>query len=149
GQRPQNGSRPEHWRHRCDRRQPYSEAGSLTTKGKPPALPGDSQNLTVLGIGRRNSVWETAQSLPQRESGDGKHETLKPTKWDCKYHGVCIPTYRRKALYKEWRQHLGVVLWDLTSQKACRIEEGHLLPDPVYMLWSILSQYAVAHVVGF
>jgi len=57
--------------------------------------------------------------------------------WDCKYHGVCIPKYRRKALYKELRQHLGEVLWDLASQKACRVEEGHLLPDHVHMLLSI------------
>jgi putative transposase len=76
-------------------------------------------------------------------------ETLKHTRWDCKYHVVFIPKYRRKALYKELRQHLGEVLRDLASQKECRVEEGHLLPDHVHMLLSIPPKYAVAHVVGF
>lgn len=76
-------------------------------------------------------------------------ETLKHTRWDCKYHVVFIPQYRRKALYKELRQHLGEVLRDLASQKECRVEEGHLLPDHVHMLVSIPPKYAVAHVVGF
>jgi len=76
-------------------------------------------------------------------------ETLKHTRWDCKYHVVFIPKYRRKALYKELRQHLGEVLRDLASQKECRVEEGHLLPDHVHMLVSIPPKYAVAHVVGF
>ena len=35
-------------------------------------------------------------------------ETLRHTKWECKYHVVFIPKYRRKALYTELRQHLGV-----------------------------------------
>jgi putative transposase len=76
-------------------------------------------------------------------------ETLKHTRWDCKYHVVFIPKYRRKALYKELRQHLGEVLRDLASQKDSRVEEGHLLPDHVHMLLSIPPKYAVAHVVGF
>jgi len=76
-------------------------------------------------------------------------ETLKHTRWDCKYHVVFIPKYRRKALYKELQQHLGEVLRDLASQKECRVEEGHLLPDHVHMLVSIPPKYAVAHVVGF
>jgi putative transposase len=76
-------------------------------------------------------------------------ETLKHTRWDCKYHVVFIPKYRRKALYKELRQHLGEVLRDLAGQKESRVEEGHLLPDHVHMLLSIPPKYAVAHVVGF
>ena len=51
-------------------------------------------------------------------------ETLGHTKWDCKYHGVFIPTYRRKALSHEWRRHLGEVFRALAEQKECRIEEG-------------------------
>lgn len=51
-------------------------------------------------------------------------ETLSHTKWDCKYHVVFIPKYRRKALYKELRQHLGDVFRSLAEQKECRIEEG-------------------------
>jgi putative transposase len=76
-------------------------------------------------------------------------ETLKHTRWDCKYHGVFIPKYRRKAVYKAWRPHLGEVLRDLASQKDSRVEEGHVLPDPVHRLLSLPPTYAGAHVVGF
>ena len=76
-------------------------------------------------------------------------ETLRHTKWDCKYHVVFIPKYRRQALYKELRSHLGDVFRSLAQQKECRVEEGHLLPDHVPMLLSIPPKYAVAQIVGF
>ena len=76
-------------------------------------------------------------------------ETLRHTKWDCKYHVVFIPKYRRQALYKELRSHLGDVFRSLAQQKECRVEEGHLLPDHVHMLLSIPPKYAVAQIVGF
>ena len=76
-------------------------------------------------------------------------ETLSHTKWDCKYHVVFIPKYRRKALSHELRRHLGEVFRALAEQKECRIEEGHLMGDPVPMLLSIPPKYSVAQVVGF
>jgi putative transposase len=76
-------------------------------------------------------------------------ETLSHTKWDCKYHVVFIPKYRRKALYHELRRHLGEVLRALAAQKACRIEEGHVMGDHVHRLLSIPPKYSVAQVVGF
>ena len=56
-------------------------------------------------------------------------ETLNHTTWDCKYHVVFIPKYRRKALSHELRRHLGEVFRALAEQKACRIEEGHVMGD--------------------
>ena len=76
-------------------------------------------------------------------------ETLSHTKWDCKYHVVFIPKYRRKALYHELRRHLGEVFRALAEQKECRIEEGHLMGDHVHMLLSMPPKYSVAQVVGF
>ena len=75
--------------------------------------------------------------------------TLSHTKWECKYHVVFIPKYRRKTLYKELRRHLGEVFRSLAEHKACRIEEGHLMPDHVHVLLSVPPKYAVAQVVGF
>ena len=75
--------------------------------------------------------------------------TLSHTKWECKYHVVFIPKYRRKTLYKELRRHLGEVFRSLAEHKACRIEEGHLMPDHVHVLLSVPPNYAVAQVVGF
>jgi REP-associated tyrosine transposase len=64
-------------------------------------------------------------------------ETLSHTTWDCKYHVVFIPKYRRKALYHELRRHLGEVFRALAEPKECRIEEGHLMGDHVHMLLSM------------
>src|SRR5215472_6000230 len=50
-------------------------------------------------------------------------ESLSHTKWECKYHVVFIPKYRRKQLYGELRRHLGEVLGKLAEQKESRIED--------------------------
>ena len=78
-----------------------------------------------------------------------EYQTLSHTKWECKYHVVFIPKYRRKVLYGQVRQYLGEVLRELARQKESRIEEGHLQADHVHMLLSIPPKYAVAQVVGY
>ena len=75
--------------------------------------------------------------------------SIAHTKWQCKYHIVFIPKYRRKALFGELRGHLGPVFRELARQKECRIEEGHLLVDHVHMLISIPPKYSVAQIVGY
>ena len=52
------------------------------------------------------------------------YKSLSHTKWECKYHVVFIPKYRRKVLYGELRQHLGEVFRDLARRKECEIEEA-------------------------
>jgi putative transposase len=78
-----------------------------------------------------------------------KFESLSHTAWECKYHIVFIPKCRRKALYGQLRVHLGEVFRKLAAQKESRVEEGHLMPDPVHMLLSIPPKYAVSQIVGF
>ena len=75
--------------------------------------------------------------------------SIAHTKWECKYHVVFIPKYRRKALFGELRQHLGSVFRELARQKECKVEEGHLLVDHVHMLISIPPKYSVAQIVGY
>ena len=76
-------------------------------------------------------------------------ESLSHTKWECKYHIVYIPKYRKKALYGALRQQLGEVLKQLAMQRESRIEEGHLMRDHVHMLVSIPPKYSVSQVVGY
>jgi len=76
-------------------------------------------------------------------------ETLAHTTWECKYHVVFIPKYRRKALFAQLRKELGGVFRRLAEQKECRVEEGHLMVDHVHMLVSIPPKYAVSQVVGY
>jgi putative transposase len=76
-------------------------------------------------------------------------ESLSHSKWECKYHVVFIPKYRRRVLYGQLRSHLGEVFHRLARQKESRIEEGHLMSDHVHMLISIPPKYAVCQVIGF
>lgn len=76
-------------------------------------------------------------------------QSLSHTRWDCKYHIVWVPKYRRKTLYGWIQQELGEVFHDLARQKDSRILEGHLQPDHIHMLISIPPKYSVAQVVGF
>ena len=75
--------------------------------------------------------------------------SLSHWRWDCKYHVVFVPKYRKKQLYGEMRKALGKVFHALAQQKECRIIEGHLMPDHVHMCIEIPPKYAVASVVGF
>ena len=76
-------------------------------------------------------------------------ESLKHTVWDCKYHVVWIPKYRRKVVYKDLRRELGEVFRELAKQKESTVEEGHLQADHLHMLISIPPKYSGAQVVGF
>jgi putative transposase len=78
-----------------------------------------------------------------------EYESLSHSAWECKYHVVFIPKYRRRALYGELRRYLGEVFRRLAEQKQSRVEEGHLMPDHVHMMLSIPPKYAVSQVIGF
>ena len=77
------------------------------------------------------------------------YRSLRHTKWECKYHVVFIPKYRKKVIYGTLRRRLGEVFRTLAQQKESRIEEGHLMPDHVHMMISIPPKYSVAQVVGY
>ena len=77
------------------------------------------------------------------------YESLKHTRWECKYHVVFIPKCRRKKLYQQLRQHLGEVFRQLAQQRESKILEGHMVVDHVHMLISIPPKYAVAQVIGY
>jgi len=76
-------------------------------------------------------------------------ENLKHTKWECKYHVVFIPKYRRKVMYGQIRQELGPIMRELAQQKESEVEEGHLRADHVHMMLSIPPKYSVSGVVGY
>ena len=76
-------------------------------------------------------------------------KTLCHTKWECKYHVVWIPKYRRKVLYGQLRRHLGELLHGLARQKESQILEGHLCMDHIHLLISVPPKYSVSQVVGY
>ena len=76
-------------------------------------------------------------------------ENLKHTKWECKYHVVFIPKYRRKVMYGSIRRELGSIIGELAQHKESKVEEGHLMADHVHMMLSIPPKYSVSGVVGY
>jgi putative transposase len=60
-------------------------------------------------------------------------ENLCHTKWECKYHVVWIPKYRRKKLFSGLRGDLGEVFHALAAQKERKVLEGRLRPDHVHI----------------
>jgi putative transposase len=77
------------------------------------------------------------------------YESLKHTRWECKYHVIFIPKWRKKQIYGQLRKDLGTVLRELARHKESAIEEGHLMADHVHMLVSIPPKFSVAQVVGY
>ncbi len=77
------------------------------------------------------------------------YRSLQHTQWECKYHVVFIPKYRKKVIYGQLRRELGGVFRELARQRESEIEEGHLKPDHVHMMISIPPKYSVAQVIGY
>ena len=75
--------------------------------------------------------------------------SLNHTRWECKYHVVFIPKYRKKVLFGQIRRDLAEVFHSLARQRESLIEEGHIMPDHVHMMISIPPKYAVSQVVGY
>ena len=77
------------------------------------------------------------------------YQSLSHTKWDCKYHVVFVPKWRRKVLFGKIRTALGPIFHALAKQKECEIIKGHIMPDHIHMLISIPPKHAVSSIIGF
>jgi len=77
------------------------------------------------------------------------YQSLSYSKYDCKYHIIFVPKYRKKTIYGNVRNQLGAIFHELARQKESKILEGHLMPDHVHMLVEIPPKYAASSIVGF
>ena len=77
------------------------------------------------------------------------YNNLNHCTWECKYHIVFTPKYRKKSIFGLIRKDLKDVFHRLAQQKECKIEEGYLMPDHVHMLISIPPKHSVSTIVGF
>ena len=80
---------------------------------------------------------------------ESSYESLSHSKWDCKYHVVFVPKYRKKVLYGKIRNYLGPLFHELSNQRSSKILEGHMVQDHVHMLIKIPPKYSVAEVIGY
>ena len=60
-------------------------------------------------------------------------QSLSHVRWDCKYHVVIVPKYRRRLLYGKFRSDVGRILRDLCRQKGVEVLEGTLRPDQAHV----------------
>lgn len=75
--------------------------------------------------------------------------SLAHSSWNCKYHLVFAPKYRRKVFYGEKRNEIGAILRDLCAWKNVQIIEAEACPDHIHMLVAIPPKYSVAGFMGY
>ena len=76
-------------------------------------------------------------------------QSLSHVRWDCKYHVIIIPKYRKKVFYGQMRSAIGGILRDLCRQRSVELVEGHAMPDHIHLCLSIPPKYSVANTIGF
>ena len=76
-------------------------------------------------------------------------ETLAHTKWNCKYHIVFAPKFRRQIVYDRIRTEIGKILRSLCERKGIEIIEAELCKDHIHMLIAIPPKYSVSQVMGY
>ena len=74
--------------------------------------------------------------------------SLAHTTWDCKYHLVFAPKFRRQIIYRELRADIGKILRELCERKGIEIVEAQCCPDHVHMLVKIPPKYSVSEIMG-
>lgn len=77
------------------------------------------------------------------------NKSLAHTRWNCKYHIVFAPKYRRKIFYKEKRAEIGKILRELCGWKGVTIIEAEVCPDHIHMLVEIPPKMSVSSFMGF
>ena len=75
--------------------------------------------------------------------------SLSHTKWNCKYHIVFAPKYRRKVFYADERLEIGAILRELCKWKGVNILEAEVCPDHVHMLLEIPPKMSISSFMGF
>ena len=76
-------------------------------------------------------------------------ESLAHTSWNCKFHIVFAPKYRRREIYGTLRRDIGRILRMLCERKEIEIIEGECCIDHVHMLVKIPPKYSVSQIVGY
>jgi putative transposase len=76
-------------------------------------------------------------------------QSLAHVKWECKYHVVIVPKYRKKVLFGRVRRDVGKIIRQLCRQKDVELIEGHAMPDHIHLVLSVPPKYSIAMVMGY
>ena len=77
------------------------------------------------------------------------NSSLAHTKWNCKYHIVFAPKYRRQIIYGKIKTDIGTILRKLCQRKGVEIHEASACPDHIHMLVSIPPKLSVSQFMGY
>ena len=77
------------------------------------------------------------------------NNSLAHTTWDCKYHIVFAPKYRRQIIYGKYRASIGKILRELCERKGVEIIEANACPDHIHMLVRIPPKMSISSFVGY
>ena len=75
--------------------------------------------------------------------------SLTHTKWNCKYHIVFAPKYRRQVIYGKIKADIGKMLRKLCEYKGIEIIEAEACPDHIHMLISVPPKYSISQIMGY
>ncbi|WP_080832172.1 IS200/IS605 family transposase [Cohnella massiliensis] len=75
--------------------------------------------------------------------------SLAHTKWNCKYHIVFAPKYRRQVIYGKLKREIGKIIRELCERKGVEILEAEACPDHIHMLVSIPPKLSVSEFMGY
>lgn len=75
--------------------------------------------------------------------------SLSHTKWNCKYHIVFAPKFRRNIVYEKLKQDIAIILSMLCKRKGVKIVEAEVCPDHIHMLVEIPPSISVSSFVGY
>ena len=76
-------------------------------------------------------------------------DSLAHSKWNCKYHIVFAPKYRRQIIYKQISADIGQIIRALCARKGIEILEAAAMPDHIHLYVKIPSKYSVSEVMGY
>lgn len=75
--------------------------------------------------------------------------SLSHTKWECKYHIVFAPKYRRKVFYGQKRYEIGKILRELCRWKGVNLLEAEACPDHIHILVEVPPKFSISNFMGF
>ena len=76
-------------------------------------------------------------------------DSLAHTQWNCKYHIVFAPKYRRQVIYGKIKADIGKMLRKLCGYKGIEIIEAEACPDHIHMLISVPPKYSISQIMGY
>ena len=132
----------------------FSGESSLCCQRKPPAMPVVQKSSTYgekkkTSNDRVKAGSPTADTTRSKEVVQMDSNSLAHTKWNCKYHIVFTPKYRRQAIYQQISADIGQIIRVLCRRKEIEIIQAAALKDHIHLYVAIPPKLSVAYVVGY